>query len=135
VIAIQNASGSQSTRETTGDGLFTISPILPGTYTVRVKAPGFQEFIQQNLAINALVLTGLHVKLTVGAETSSITVNEAPPALETTNATLGLTIDKSAYQELPLSMNNAQRDPTAFAALAPGSQGGARVPIVGGTGN
>lgn len=135
VTATENATGNKSTRETTGDGLFTISPILPGTYTVSVKAPGFQEYVQKNLAINALVLTALNVKLTIGAETTSITVNEAPPALETTNATLGLTIDKTTYEELPLSMNNAQRDPTAFAALAPGSQGGARVPIVGGTGN
>ncbi len=135
VTATEVATGNKSTRETTGDGLFTISPILPGTYTVTVKAPGFREFIQQNLAINALVLTGLNVTLTVGAENSSITVSEAPPALETTNATLGLTIEKTTYEELPLVMSNAQRDPTAFAALAPGSQGGARVPIVGGTGN
>lgn len=135
VTATENATGNKSTRETTGDGLFTISPILPGTYTVSVKAPGFQEYVQKNFQINALVLTAFNVKLTVGAETTSITVNEAPPALETTNATLGLTIDKDTYEELPLIMNNAQRDPTAFAALAPGSQGGARVPIVGGTGN
>lgn len=135
VTATENATGNKSVRETTGDGLYTISPILPGVYTVSVKAPGFQGYVQKNFAINALVLTGLNVKLTVGAETSSITVNEAPPALETTNATLGLTIDKDTYVELPLLMNNAQRDPTAFAALAPGSQGGARVPIVGGTGN
>lgn len=135
VIATENATGTKSTRETTGDGLFTISPIRPGTYTVSVQSPGFHEYIQQNLQINALVLTGLNVTMTVGAENSVVTVTEAPPALETTNATLGLTIDKTTYEELPLIMNNAQRDPTAFAALAPGSQGGARVPIVGGTGN
>jgi hypothetical protein len=135
VIATENATGNKSTRETTGEGLYTISPILPGTYTVSVKAPGFREFVQNNLAINALVLTPLNVTLTVGAESSTVTVDVAPPAIETTNATLGLTIEKTTYEELPLTMNNAQRDPTAFAALAPGSQGGARVPIVGGTGN
>ena len=32
-------------------------------------------------------------------------------------------------------MNNAQRDPTAFAALAPGAQTGTRLPIIGGTSN
>ena len=135
VTATENATGNKSTRETTGDGLFTISPILPGVYTVTVKAPGFEEYVQKNLAINALVLTALNVKLSVGAETTQVEVNEAPPALETTNATLGLTIETATYANLPLSMNNGARDPTAFAALAPGSQGGARVPIVGGTGN
>ena len=32
-------------------------------------------------------------------------------------------------------MNNAQRDPTAFASLAPGAQAGTRLPIIGGTSN
>ena len=135
VTATENATGNNSTRSTTGDGLFTISPILPGTYTVSVKAPGFKEYVQKNFAINALKLTALNVRLTLGEENTSITVNEAPPALETTNATLGLTIEKATYENLPLLMNNAQRDPTAFAALAPGSQGGTRTPIVGGTSN
>ncbi|MEO6801899.1 MAG: Plug domain-containing protein, partial [Granulicella sp.] len=32
-------------------------------------------------------------------------------------------------------MSGQQRDPTAFATLLPGVQGGARAPIIGGTGN
>ena len=44
-------------------------------------------------------------------------------------------MENSTYANLPLQMNNAQRDATAFASLAPGAQAGTRVPIVGGTGN
>jgi hypothetical protein len=135
VVATNNDTGTASTRETTGEGLFTIAPILPGTYTVSVKAPGFSEFVQQNLSINALVLTPISISMKVGASNTTVTVSEAPPQLETTNATLGLTIENDSYANLPLQMNNAQRDPTAFGSLAPGAQGGARLPIVGGTGN
>ncbi len=46
-----------------------------------------------------------------------------------------MTIENEAYSNLPLIMNNAQRDPTAFGTLAPGAQGGARLPLIGGTGN
>ena len=135
VTATNTATGTATTRETTGDGLYTISPILPGVYTITVTAPGFSQHVQQNLAVDALKLTALNVSMAVGEQSSSINVSEAPPSLETTNATLGLTIENEAYANLPLQMNNAQRDPTAFGALAPGAQGGARLPIIGGTGN
>jgi len=135
VTATNNATGTISTRETTGDGLYTISPILPGSYTVSVKAQGFNEFVQQNFSIDALVLTPLNVTMKIGDQNTTVTVTEAPPQLQTTNATLGLTLENATYSNLPLQMNNAQRDPTAFGALAPGAQGGARLPIIGGTGN
>jgi hypothetical protein len=135
VTATNNASGVATTRETTGEGLFTISPIAPGTYTVTVKAPGFSGFTQDNLKADALVLTGLNIALKPGAETTEVTVTTAPPSLDTTNATLGLTMENESYSQLPIQMSNAQRDPTAFAALTPGAQAGARVPIIGGTGN
>ena len=71
------------------------------------------------------------------ADTSfeTVVVTAAPPVLNTSNATVGLVMENTTYANLPLQLNNAQRDATAFAALAPGAQAGTRVPIVGGTGN
>ena len=135
VTATNNATGIATTRKATSDGLYTISPIPTGLYTVRVTAAGFSTFVQDNLQANALVLTGLNVSMKVGAGNTEVTVTEAPPALDTTNAQLGLTIENDVYSALPIQMNNAQRDPTAFATLTPGAQGGTRLPIIGGTGN
>lgn len=135
VTATNTATGVVTTRQTSGGGLYTISPIVPGSYTVEVSAPGFSKHVQQNFTIDALVLTPLNVTMAIGEQSTSVTVSEAPPQLETTNATLGLTIENETYSNLPLQMNGAQRDPTAFGALAPGAQGGARLPIIGGTGN
>ena len=135
VVATDTATGKSVTRQTTSDGLFTISPVIPGIYTVSVKAQGFSEFTQKNLAVDALKLTGLNVKLAIGAQNTEITVESAPPALETTNAQLGAVLENSTYENLPLQMSGQQRDPTAFAVLVPGVQGGARAPIIGGTGN
>jgi hypothetical protein len=135
-VTVTNQGTNVATRrETTGDGIYTISPVAPGVYTVTVTAPGFSQHVQQNLTVDALKLTALNVTMSVGGADTSVTVSEAPPQLETTNATLGLTIENDTYANLPLQMNNAQRDPTAFGALAPGAQGGTRLPIIGGTGN
>ncbi|WP_263411522.1 carboxypeptidase regulatory-like domain-containing protein [Terriglobus tenax] len=135
IIITNQATGTQTTRKSTGAGLYSITPLPPGIYTVDVKHEGFQEFIQKNLTVNAMIVTGFDVTMTVGATSDVITVLEAPPQLETTNASLGLTIENETYSNLPLVTNNAQRDATAFGSLAPGAQGGARLPIVGGTGN
>ncbi|QEE30889.1 TonB-dependent receptor [Terriglobus albidus] len=135
IIITNQGTGTQTTRQSTSAGLYSVSPLPPGIYTVDVKHEGFQEFLQKNLTVNAMIVTGFDVTLTIGATSDVITVLEAPPQLETTNASLGLTIENEAYSNLPLVTNNAQRDATAFGALAPGAQGGARLPIVGGTGN
>jgi len=135
VTATNNATGVSITRQTTGDGLYTISPIIPGIYTVRAKATGFEDVVQKNLTVNAMKMTGLNLTLSIGSSEAEITVSEAPPALETTNATLGGVLENTTYQNLPLQMSGQQRDPTAFATLIPGAQGGSRAPIIGGTGN
>lgn len=135
VVVTNQGTGIQLSRQTTADGLYTVSPIPPGIYSVSVKREGFQEFQQKNLSVNALVVTGFDVTLTIGSTSDVITVLEAPPQLETTNATLGLNIQSEAYASLPLITSNAQRDVTAFGSLAPGAQGGSRLPVVGGTGN
>ena len=135
VTVKSNATGVELTRQTNGDGLYTVSPIIPGVYTVTVKAPGFESYVQKNLQANALVMTPLNIAMKVGAQDTTVEVTGAPPALETTNATLGLTIQNETYTNLPLTLNGQMRDPTAFGNLAPGAQGGARLPLIGGTGN
>jgi hypothetical protein len=137
ITAKNQDSGVVTTRVSTSAGVYTINPIIPGTYSVTATAAGFQSFKQQNLVVDALKVTGLNVTLTVGNTSETVTVTEAPPALDTTNATLGGVIENSTYTNLPLQMNGQQRDPTAFATLVPGAQaqGSARAPIIGGTGN
>ena len=83
----------------------------------------------------ALGTLGFNPVLTVGEASETVTVTAAPPVLNTTDATVGLVMENSTYSALPLQMNNAQRDPTAFASLAPGAQAGTRLPIIGGTSN
>ena len=42
-------------------------------------------------------MLGLNIKLTVGGDNTTITVTDAPPFLDTTNATLGGTIENELY--------------------------------------
>jgi len=135
VVVTNQDTNVVTTRQATGSGAYTVSPIIPGVYTVTVKSKGFKEFTQKNLVADAVKLTGFDVRLEVGDEDTVVTVTTAPPALETTNATLGGVLENHTYENLPLQMNGQQRDPTAFATLLPGTVTGTRAPVIGGTGN
>jgi hypothetical protein len=135
VTATNQASNVSTTRTSSSAGLYTITPLIPGVYNITVTAQGFQVFKQQNIEVNGLTVTGFNASLLVGSSEQTVTVSTAPPQLQTTNPTLGATITNETYESLPNIMNGQQRDPTAFATLAPGAQGGTRAPIMSGTGN
>ena len=135
VTAIDTATNVPTVRTSSSSGLFTIAPLPPGEYSLQVTANGFESLRRDGLTVNALGVLNIDVVLTVGQETQTVVVTTAPPVLDTSTATLGLVMQNETYANLPLQMNNSQRDPTAFGALTPGAQGGSRLPVIGGTGN
>ena len=137
VVATNINTGVTTKRVSSGSGLYNISPIIPGMYTVTVTAAGFSSFKQENIQVNAVSNFGLNISLQTGSDTQTITVTDAPPSLETTNSTLGGTIDNATYTALPVMITGLQqRDITQFSNLLPGAQvnPGGRSSIIGGTG-
>ncbi len=135
VTATNQASKVSTTRKSTSAGLFSITPLIPGVYTLTVTAQGFTTLTQQNLEVNGLNVTGFNPKLSPGAVDQSVTVTEAPPQLQTSSPTVGDVITNEVYESLPVIMNGQQRDPSSLATLAVGAQGGTRAPIFSGTGD
>ena len=122
VTATNTDTGVATTRETTDKGLYSIDDLAVGTYNVEVVAKGFQRLLQENVNVDNASMFGLNMKLTVGGANETITVTDAPPYLDTTDSTLGGTIENELYTSLPLSMQGGPRDPTAFQYLMPGVQ-------------
>ena len=135
VTAINQASNVSTARTSTSAGLYSITPLIPGVYTITVTANGFSTLTQKNIEVNGLTVTGFNPKLSPGAVDESVTVSEAPPLLQTTSPSVEAVITQQTYESLPLVMNNQQRDPSALATLSVGAQGGTRAPIFSGTGN
>jgi hypothetical protein len=122
VTATNDATNAKFTQQSSSAGFYSIAALPPGTYTLTVTAPGFQKLSQQHVSIDALAVLTVNPALTVGGGDSIVTVTEAPPQLETSNATLGSVMRNEQYSALPLAMNAGPRDPTAFVALVPGVQ-------------
>lgn len=135
VVGVNEATNVTTTIKTTGKGFYVLSPLPPGDYTVTVKDSGFKTYSQQHVVVNALTTVGLNIKLEVGTVTQEVTVTSAPPQLNTSNGTLGATIQNSAYAALPLAVNNGPRNPQGFVTLLPGVTGaGGTLHVNGGQG-
>src|SRR5579872_930063 len=120
IEAINVATGIKTGRKTTDAGFFVLSLLPAGDYNVTVTATGFQTMTQTHIVVDALAVVGLELNLQIGAANQSITVDTSPTILKTDDAALGSSVGNNVYDSLPLAMNGAARDPSAFAGLASG---------------
>jgi hypothetical protein len=120
VTATNTLTGVKTGYITTKNGYFVIPLLIPGPYSVTVSAKSFETLTQENVIVDALAHVAVNPKLTIGAATQSITVTDAPTMLATEDVKMGSTVENETYDSLPLAMNGATRDPTAFAGLAVG---------------
>jgi hypothetical protein len=120
VTAANVSTGAETVSKTSDSGTFVLPLLAPGEYNVTIKANGFQTLIQAHVIVEALAAVGMNPKLQIGASTQSITVVDQPSILKTDDVALGSSVDNRVYDALPLAMNGAARDPSAFAGLAIG---------------
>ncbi len=116
VTIVDTQRGVARTLKTDDAGEYNAPTLIPGTYTVRAEAKGFKTVERQNVVLE--VGKEVRVDLTVqpGEQTQTITVTEAIPLVETTNATLGGTLNNTDINDMPLNGRNYQN----LLALRPG---------------
>ncbi|MGD0403090.1 MAG: TonB-dependent receptor [Candidatus Acidiferrales bacterium] len=92
VRAINTGTGSVAITTTDGAGLFRLSELLVGTYTLEFAKQGFSKYVVNNVVVSSGTDQGLGlVKLALGASTVTVEVTEAPPLIETTEAQVSTT--------------------------------------------
>ncbi|MDR3412392.1 MAG: TonB-dependent receptor [Formivibrio sp.] len=124
VTALNVSTGVQTVRTTTQSGRYSLAPLQPSTYRLTITASGFESLVRDNITLNGLQVIGLDLTLKVGSASQTVTVSDAPPPLETTNAVLGGAIDNNVYAALPIEMGefgaNSQRRASDVAFLVLG---------------
>jgi opacity protein-like surface antigen len=108
VTIIDKDRGVARTLTTDDAGEYNAPQLLPGTYTVRAEANGFKKLERENIELG--VGKEVRVDLTVqpGTQAQTVTVTESIPLVETTNATLGGTLNNASINDLPLNGRNFQ---------------------------
>ena len=87
-------------------GAFSAPNLIPGTYSVKVEYKGFRTVQRQNLVLEVGKEVRVDFSLQPGEQAQTITVTEALPMVEVTNATLGGTLQPGVIADLPLNGRN-----------------------------
>jgi len=94
-----------------------ILPQLPiGSYTVTVEAPGFEKFVNTAIRVDADQNVRVDAVLPTGKASDQITVNSAPPQVDTHSNTLSVIIPQELVNDMPTSTGQ----PIDFVAILPG---------------
>jgi len=109
-------------RETTsaGNGAYRLDALPVGVYTVSAEATGFKKSIINQVTLNVNDVLAVDVKLEVGQISETVTVTEAPSAVQTATSVMGKVIDTKMVSELGLLAGAGGRNPLNLALAQTG---------------
>jgi hypothetical protein len=106
-VTVTNTATNISVVVSTGDsGAYTVPQLIPGTYSVTIKMPGFSTASIPNLVVAAGDHRRADAALTVGATTETVEITTAAPVLQTDTSSIGSNVTDKAVQDLPLNGRN-----------------------------
>jgi hypothetical protein len=103
VTVIDVARGVSHPLTSDSAGEYAASSLVPGTYTVRAEAKGFQTLERQNITVGVGQDARVDLTLQPGVQTQTVTVTEALPIVNTTNAQLGGDLEAQTIGDIPIN--------------------------------
>jgi len=106
VTVLNQATGADFNLTTNNAGVYFVTSLIPGKYTVTVAAKGFKTYINRDLELTVDQVLRVDVALEVGAETQTITVEAAAPLVNTEEGRLSGVVTATQVQNMPLNGRN-----------------------------
>ena len=100
------ATASTRTTVSGSTGLYDINGLNPGNYNLKVAAKNFETFVQNGIVINVSLTFRVDVKLTVGAETQTVTVTADALAVQSDSNVLSTLISSQQLTDIAVENNN-----------------------------
>jgi len=97
-------------------GFFRFPVLASGTYEVSVEKAGFNKVVQKNVVVIVGGKVNLSLALGVGAISTTVTVNEETPLIESTRTQVSNAVTDTSVASLPINGRNF----LDFALLTPG---------------
>lgn len=117
VTATDVDRGTVTTVKTNDTGVYNLTRLLVGNYTVRVSASGFQTVTHQPFTLVLNQTARVDVQMKVGQASESVEVVAQQPLLQADSTEVSTVIDSHTEVSLPL----ASRDYLQLTLLAPGA--------------
>lgn len=120
VIITDVSKGTSQTVQSNDSGNYTVSRLIPDSYTVKASAQGFSPAEADNVVVSANTTPQVNLTFQASGGSQNVTVTAAPPSLQTDRADVATVLDNRQLQDLP----NQNRNFSSFALLVPGVQRG-----------
>ncbi len=118
-VTVTSATKGTADETTTNDsGNFTVSHLIPDTYSVKIEGTGFKVYSLASLQISADTASKVDAQLQVGAVTQTVEVTSEVPQLKTDRSDVSITFNERYVEDLPIMNRNF----TSFELLSPGTQ-------------
>jgi Carboxypeptidase regulatory-like domain len=118
-VTARNVDTALTRTVSTGEaGAYRIEFLPVGNYVVEVSANGLTKSNRTGIVLQVNDTARVDVSLTVGPVSENVTITEAAPAINTSSAEIGRTIDSTEITNLPL----VERNVYALLDLTPGVQ-------------
>jgi len=108
VTVTDTQRGTTRSLTTNQAGEYNSPNLLPSNYTVRAEAMGFKTIERVGILLEANQELRVDLLLQPGQQSQTITVTEALPMVDTTNAELGGTLQSNIIDSLPMNGRNFQ---------------------------
>ena len=106
-VTVSNTANGQVRTATTGsDGVYKVTLLPPGSYSVKFEASGFQTAQVPAVQLDVTETPVLNRALTVGAQTQEVTVEADTETVQTATSALGTVVAAQTVTDIPLSSRN-----------------------------
>jgi hypothetical protein len=99
---------SGRTAKTNGSGLYIVPFVQPGVHRLQVAAAGFKGFTQRDIVIETGQNATIEVRLEIGQQNDTITVDGSGPTANSTDGTVGTQVDQRFVEALPMNGRTLQ---------------------------
>jgi Carboxypeptidase regulatory-like domain/TonB dependent receptor-like, beta-barrel len=118
VTVTNKATGVAIATTVNDSGEYQVLALIPGTYSVKVSADGFESALREGIVLHVQDRVSLEFVLKVGSVTQQVVVTAGEPILQTQTADVGNVVNTQQINDLPL---NGRRY-ADLALLEPGVQ-------------
>jgi len=122
VTITQEETNTKMVLTTNAAGFYSAPALHPGHYDIEVAKTGFQSQKRTKLELRVQDRLEINFNLPLGATSTEITVNAAPPLLESQTSSLGQVVEEKTVNDLPLNGRNFIQLATLTAGTLPSTR-------------
>lgn len=123
--AVQLTNSSENTTrdgKTNPDGSFEFQNVKPGTYSVKVTAPGFRAFNASDIRLAARQTVRVDAAMQIGEVTQQVEVSSSAGVIATDSPIIASALTAEKVLNLPANVRGVSTSPYALIATLPGVQ-------------